>query len=246
MSIASATEQTWCKAPFVRRPRRFTDVLTRLGGGRDPTAFRALAQIARQRGDDTNADLYDVRARWEDEDSLSIRVLLAATGEGRRPLWWYAMITFAGYLLTVGVFWRRPVHWMSDGKQDLALARRVAAPSLLLSATIAGAVFVVDDVGLLQRVLIGGAAILAALMLFLASKRMADEDDGEWAHFRWIYAFAILLPTIIDIGVPLRPDEGSYYWPNKDRLLVWCFHGLQLIGWAAASLLAYAIAARMR
>jgi hypothetical protein len=75
-----------------------------------------------------------------------------------------------------------------------------------------------------------------------------DQAAQHWVAYRLVFAVAMLLPGMLNLGVDLRPRDG-YYWDKSEsdatRLTI-AFHWLRVVGWLFAALLAYAIGLRVK
>jgi hypothetical protein len=82
----------------------------------------------------------------------------------------------------------------------------------------------------------------------LVEGQASEQHDVHWKTYRFVYALAVLLPGIVNLGVEIKPRDG-YYWEVSDNAgekLTVTFHWLRLVGGLFAALALYAVGLRLK
>jgi hypothetical protein len=213
-------------------------------------ALELAAGILERAGDRDAAGVFALRKEWRSVDSFSGALFLFATGHGKRPLWWYAGASHALYLLCIIVFWERPKGWALMETKEEAKAGALPRRWLILFVVVA---FVVGLVASQQppactsRVIWVTYCLGTTLALAIAAGGVAGLSDARpWSRHRWFFALAVLLPSIVDVGVTLRHGDDCFWQGEKHAMRKTALlHALHVAGWFTLFLLGYAVSRQL-
>lgn len=90
--------------------------------------------------------------------------------------------------------------------------------------------------------LVLGVLYLTAVFVFWAKPDNAPGTD--WKVYRWLFVVAVLLPSVLDIGVATKNKDEEYWWNPQHTGLTVAYHAFHILGWIIVSVVILVIGRR--